>query len=191
MARAKKQKTFHSRMPHKADERRKLRNRAIHLANIRQIEDDKEKELFLQIGLDNDDHYGIPYKYLDEILRPKPITLIPQSEKIISGVIPYRGELIAVLDLSIMLGIKQSSETVTSKIKSSWLVIVSIENVKLALLVHEVVGNCHYRPENLGPSMNTKLEVKDDPILGIFNGKIAIIDLHRLLTSYHVLLGNT
>ncbi len=190
MSQAKKQEKFQSRMPQKADELRKLRNRAIHLASARQSEGDKEQELFLQIGLDNNEYYGIPYQYLDEILRPKPITPVPQAKKIISGVIPYRGDLIAVLDLSSMLEIEQPTESIDSKIKNSWFVIVSVEKIKVALLVNEVVGNCHYRPENLGASMSTKLEVQNDHVLGVFDGKTAIVDLHRLFTTHHVLLGN-
>ncbi|MCP3687828.1 MAG: chemotaxis protein CheW [Gammaproteobacteria bacterium] len=189
MTQVKTQKTFHSRMPKKPDERRKLRNRAIHLASSRQSEDDNEQELFLKIGLDNNEYYGIPYHYLDEILRPKFITPVPQSKKIISGVIPYRGDFIAVLDFSSMLEIEQPAQSIASKIENSWFVIVSIEKIKVALLVNEVVGNCHYRPESLGPSMSTKLEVQNDHVLGVFDGKTAIVNLHRLFTTHHVLSG--
>jgi len=170
-------------MPTQEYARSILRKRAITLAKKNDVEELKDREMFLHIYLGNDEHYGIPYPYLDEILRPRPITPIPSSSKIIAGVIPYRGELIAVLDLSQMLNVTQANED--DRIKKSWFVIININKINIALLANEVHGNHYYQVEELSHSLNSTLDKSTGPILGIFDGKIAILDLATLLNTHY------
>ena len=174
------------RMPQQQKDRQLLRKRAINLASRAQTDNHENTEMFLHIHLGNNEHYGIPYQYLDEICRPKPITPIPSAPKIIAGVIPYHGELIAVLDLSQML--KASLHAEVERINKSWLAIVSFEHMCVALLVNEVLGNFHYRPEELSHSLNNTSEIQTDPVNGIFEGKIAMLDLDILLSDYYLKL---
>jgi purine-binding chemotaxis protein CheW len=178
--------TKYNRMPNQKQDRKRLRKRAINLASKLQPDNQENTEIFLHVHLDNNEHYGIPYKYLDEICRPRAITSIPSAPKIIIGVIPYRGELIAVLDLSQMLNISLHAED--ERVKKSWLAIVSVEHMNVALLVNEVCGNYHYQPEKLCHSLHNTTEAENDPVDGIFDGKIAILDLTILLSRYHLKL---
>ncbi|MCP3933720.1 MAG: chemotaxis protein CheW [Bacteroidetes bacterium] len=162
-----------------------LRKRAIQLANERQSNEKKANDLFLQINLGNDEHYGIPYKYMDEILHLIPITPIPQADDIISGVIFYHGELIAVLNLSKMLNV---SENMNEAMASPELIIVTVEKMQIALFVNEVIGNCHYTPDQLDHGFQNKIAIESNPITGIYNGKVAIIDLPALFIKHQLLL---
>jgi len=176
-------------MPKQQYEQSILRKRAINLANRHQEESNDNSEMFLHVSLGNDDHYGIPYQYLDEIIRPRTITPVPSSTNTIAGVIPYRGELIAVLDLPQLLKVSQTTDI--ERIKSSWLVIISINQVHIALLVDEIQGNYHYRAEELSHSLNNTSEKQSGPIQGIFDNKVAIIDIAVLLrTNYQTLEKN-
>ncbi len=185
MSKKSKQKASNHHMS--KEERLLLRKRAIQLANERQFKQKKAKKLFLQIILGNDEHYGIPYKYMDEILHSTSITPIPQAAEIIAGVISYRGELIAVLNLAQMLHVTAYDDT-DKTITSSNLVIVTVKKMQLALFVNEVIGNIHYQPELLDHTFQNKLEIESDPITGIHNGKIAIIDLPTLLKNHQILM---
>ncbi len=181
-----KKKAKNNQMP--KEERLLLRKRAIQLASEHQSEEKKANDLFLQINLGNDDHYGIPYKYMDEILQSTPITPIPQAADIITGVIFYHGDLIAVLNLSKMLNVSERFERLNETISSSNLVIVTVEKLQIALFVNEVIGNCHYQHDQLDHSFQNKLEIESDPITGIHNGKVAIIDLSALFQNHQLLL---
>jgi len=169
------------RLPQHEYERRILRRRAIHLANKQQTEKQTEDEMFLHILLGKNEHYGIPYCYLDEILRPRPITPIPNTTNVVVGTIPYRGNLIAVLDPSKLLDISEPEENIL--FSTYWLVVVSTNQLKVALLVSEVHGNFHYRNEELSPSLDTSLQSASSTIQGIYEGKIAILDLSALLSA--------
>ena len=176
---------YQNRMPDQEQERLVLRKRAIHLASKQHTDDLKESEMFLHVHLGKNEHYGIPYRHLEEILRPRPITPVPNTPKTIAGTIPYRGELIAVLDLAQLLEVQSQNDN--EEYKTSWLVVVTIasgqvKHMTLALRVNEVHGNFHYRPEELSPSLNTTLEIPTGSIHGIFAGKIAILDLITLLS---------
>ncbi len=186
MSKQSKEKIKLNQMPE--EDRLLLRKRAIQLANERQTNEKKAKDLFLQINLGNDDHYGIPYKYMDEILHLTPITPIPQTADIITGVISYHGELIAVLNLSKMLNVSGYFENSNETITSSNLIIVTVEKMQTALFVNEVIGNCHYKPDQLNHSFQNKLAIESNPITGIYNGKVAIIDLPALFKKNQLLL---
>ena len=186
MSKPKTQLLMNSLMPDQPYERNVLRKRAINLANKHVVENNEHSGMFLHIHMGNNEHYGIPYNNLDEILRPRAITPVPSSSIIIAGVIPYRGELIAVLDLAQMLKLAQSAEKVRAK--NSWLVIVSYDQGHIALLVDEVLGNYHYQTEELSHSLNNNLDNQSGPILGIFNSKIAILNLSILLKTFYQML---
>jgi len=172
--------TSQNRMPNQVQEREILRKRAIHLASKQQIDNQDESEMFLHVQLGKNEHYGIPYRHLDEILRPRKITPVPNTPYTIAGTIPYRGELIGVVELAQMLEIQSHNED--KKHTTSWLVVVTANNMRLALLVNEIHGNFHYRQEELSPSLSNTLEVATAAIHGIFDGKIAILDLTTLLS---------
>lgn len=175
------QSLLDQRLPSQPHELEVLRKRAIHLAVLQKQETQTDDEMFLHVQLANEEHYGIPYLYLDEILRPRPITPIPNTSGAIAGTIPYRGELIAVLDLGQLLDISEADQQ--DDYDNAWMVVVKTNNMFMALLVNEVHGNFHYRPESLSHSLNTTLEAPNAAIQGIFDGKIAILDLSTLLTA--------
>ncbi len=186
MSKKSKQKSKLNQMPE--EDRLLLRNRAIQLASEHHVTEKKAKDLFLQINLGNEDHYGIPYQYMDEILHLTPITPIPQASDIITGVILYHGELIAVLNLSKMLNVSEYVENLNETETSSNLIIVTVEKMQVALFVNEVIGNRHYKPEQLDHSFQNNLAIESDPIKGIYDGKIAIINLHALFKKHQLLL---
>jgi|GEM_PF-3270659 len=170
-----------ARMPEQLYEQKILRRRAIHLAQKQRAEKQTEDEMFLHILLGKNENYGIPYGYLDEILRPRPITPIPNTPKSIVGTIPYRGGLIAVLNLAEILETPDLPEQ--HRNQGYWLVVVTANNMNLALLVNKVHGNYHYRNEELSPSLDISQETPTGSIHGIFDGKIAILDLSTLLSA--------
>lgn len=158
-----------------------LHRRALRLAN----ETDRTRQaprgdLFLALRLGNRERYGIPYRWLDEIVRPRGITPVPGTPPFVAGVMPRRGQLLAVLDLALLLGIETSEEDADTR-----LVMVSAAGYRVGLRVAEVVGNDRYRTEALGPVLpgtgaggGTK-----NWISGIHAGELAMLDLEALLSD--------
>ncbi|MFK5985500.1 MAG: chemotaxis protein CheW [Pseudomonadota bacterium] len=182
--------TINKRMPNLPQEQELLRKRAIYLASTSKLQEQQDRDMFLHIYLGKNEHYGIDYVYLDKILRPRLITPMPDSNAIIAGVIPYQGELITVLDLCKMLDIAQTTEPQTDKqrYKNSWLVIITIKQIHLALLVNDIRGNYHYQKEQLSSSINNTVEFSTGFVHGIYADKIAILDLHTILNSHQLKL---
>jgi purine-binding chemotaxis protein CheW len=58
-----------------------------------------------------EESYGIPVKWVREIIRVPPITRVPNGPSFLEGVINLRGQVIPVMDLRKHLGIPSGDET--------------------------------------------------------------------------------
>ncbi len=154
-----------------------LHRRALRLANESdQTRQAPRGELFLALRLGNRERYGIPYRWLDEIVRPRGITPVPGTPPFVAGVTPRHGQWLAVLDLARLLGIESSEEDADTR-----LVMVSAAGYRVGLRVAEVIGNDHYRVETLGPVLSG---TGNTPwISGVHAGKLAMLDLEALLSD--------
>lgn len=81
-------------------------------------------------GLD-DEFYGIDIAYVNAIEREQQIVRVPNSSNVIKGIINLRGEVIPVIDLRKKFGI-------TREAKETELIIINLENNKIAIEVDRV-----------------------------------------------------
>jgi len=124
------------------------------------------------------ERYGIPYRWLDEIVRPRGITPVPGTPSFVAGVMPRRGQLLAVLDLAQLLGIETSEDDADTR-----LAMVSAAGYRVGLRVAEVIGNDRYRAESLGPVLSGSGSGNNHWVSGIHAGALAMLDLEALLSD--------
>lgn len=170
-------------MPDSAHARAVMHRRAVRLAcevehHVDQSRLTRGGDLFLAVRLGARERYGIPYRWLDEIVRPRGLTPVPGTPDFIAGVMPRRGQLLAVLDLARLLRVL-GSEQGREDDEDTRLVIVSAAGYRVGLRVAEVIGNDHYRMESLGPPLPGAGEATW--ITGIHAGELAMLDLEVLL----------
>ncbi len=158
-----------------------LHRRALRLANeTDHAQQAPRGDLFLALRLGTRERYGIPYRWLDEIVRPRGITPVPGTPPFVAGVMARRGQLLVVLDLALLLGIESSEEDADTR-----LVMVSAAGYRVGLRVAEIIGNDRYRTDSLGPILSgtaTGTGTKNW-ISGIHAGKLAMLDLDALLSE--------
>ncbi len=137
-------------------------------------------ELFLAVRLGARGHYGIPYRWLDEIVRPRGLTPVPGTPAFVAGVMARRGKLLAVLDLARLLGVTGAEDT-DEEAGDTRLVMVSAAGYQVGLRVTEVLGNDHYRAESLDTNPVGADKGEAAWIAGIHGGTLAMLNLDALL----------
>lgn len=156
-----------------------LHRRAVRLA----CETDKGREaprgeLFLAVRLGARERYGIPYRWLDEIVRPRGLTPVPGTEPFVVGVMARRGRLITVLDLARLLQIEAGDDDEETRV-----VVVSAAELNVGLRVAEVIGNDRCDPGALGPPLPHADAIDQGWISGVHAGQLTMLDLAALLNS--------
>ncbi|MBI4742164.1 MAG: CheW domain-containing protein [Betaproteobacteria bacterium] len=164
-------------LPNSPREKEILRRRAQRLA----CEPERQREaargeLFLAVRLGASERYGIPYRHLDEIMRPRGITPVPCTPPHVAGVISRHGVLIAVLALKQLFQVEPSDGSGESRI-----VVVHAHGITLGLLVDEVIGNDRFVPGSLGPALPSPGVHKLEFVAGIHAGEVTMIDIEAVL----------
>jgi len=155
-----------------------LHRRAVRLAcETDQARQAPRGELFLAVRLGARERYGIPYRWLDEIVRPRGLTPVPGTPSFVAGVMPRRGQLLAVFDLARLLHIEADEKGN----EETRLVMVHAAGYRVGLRVDEVLGNDRYRAESLGPTLPGTAPGEENWITGIHAGQLAMLDLEALL----------
>ncbi len=162
-----------------------LHRRAVRLASEGEQARDQARraprgDLFLAVRLGAREHYGIPYRWLDEIARPRGVTKVPGTPAFVAGVMARRGQLLAVLDLARLLRVVGNEECGEDN-EETRLVLVSAAGYSVGLRVAEVLGNDRYRIESLGPPLPGTASGEENWITGIHAGRLAMLDLEALL----------
>ena len=163
--------------PDSPRERDILRQRAVRLA----CETDPHAaapmgELFLAVRLGPRERYGIPYRWLDEIVRPRGLTPVPGTPAFVAGVMARRGRLIAILDLARLLRLEGGDDDVEARI-----VMVSAAGLSVGLRVNEVIGNDRYDADALDPVPPNTAAIGNHWMTGIHAGQLTMLDLAALL----------
>ncbi|MBF0469919.1 MAG: chemotaxis protein CheW [Gammaproteobacteria bacterium] len=171
-------------MPASQRNLRLLRERAKLLAQKGKASHSDEGELFLEVVLGRDGHYGIPYHWLREVMPAQGLTAVPGSPPWVAGVMPRRGELMTVIALEQILG---SSETPTP---APLVVVVTYDGMNLGLLVHQIEGNHRFFLHELTPPVHSQSQ-NSGIMLGIYSGKIAMLDISGIIASTEMMRGTT
>lgn len=157
-----------------------LRQRAARLASERDPRDKTAPgELFLAVRLGARERYGIPYRWLDEVTRPRGVTVVPGTPAFVAGVTARHGRLVAVLDLARLLGLETGETDAQGPV-----VMVNAARLRVGLRVDEVIGNDRYVANALAP-LPREAAARAPWMTGIHAGQLTMLDLDALLGAQH------
>ena len=164
-------------LPDTPRERAILRQRAIRLACETDPQGEAPRgELFLAVRLGARERYGIPYRWLDEIVRPRGLTPVPGTPPFVAGVMARRGRLTAILDLPRLLRLEGGDDDGEARI-----VMVSAAGLSVGLRVDEVIGNDRYDADALSPVPPNATAIGNHWMSGIHAGQLTMLDLAAML----------
>jgi len=153
-----------------------LRQRAVRLASEKDPRDKAPPgELFLAVRLGAREHYGIPYRWLDEITRPRGLTPVLGAPAFVAGVMARHGRLLAVLDLARLLRLDMGGTDAEGPV-----VMVNAAHLRVGLRVDDVIGNDRYVTNALAP-LPQETAARAPWMTGIHGGQLTMLDLDALL----------
>ncbi|ADL12490.1 chemotaxis protein CheW [Acetohalobium arabaticum] len=126
------------------------------------------------------EEFGVKITKVQEIIRMKEITELPNSSEFMAGIINLRGDIISVIDLRNKFGVTQE-ET-----KKTRIIIVEMDDQDVGLIVDSVSEVLRINSENIEDAPDRIAGIKQDYLKGI--GKIderiiILLDLDKLLTA--------
>lgn len=136
---------------------------------------------YVRFKLGQNEQYGIPYHYINEVILNKAPTKVPYTADSVVGVINRHGVLISVLDLKKLFQVKKLVDD-----KNSQLVVVSAMDITAAILVDTIEGSDTYDSMTLSPSLQFKGSIQPDYVVGLHHGTIVIINIEKLLSDLQV-----
>ena len=122
------------------------------------------------IFLLRDEKFAIDITLVDTIENKMPITPVPKSKKYVIGLISNRGSVIPVINTSLLLNRKDTSNVFEK------LIIINLENEKLALAVNEIDDVLDIEEKNI-QNVNEK---KDFSIVNINSNIITLLTYDQL-----------
>ncbi|MGB6875094.1 MAG: chemotaxis protein CheW [Candidatus Acidiferrales bacterium] len=130
----------------------------------------------LRIGRET---YGVPISLVREIVRVPEITVVPNAQKYVEGVINLRGKIISVVDLR-----KRFGETDVENNKKNRIVVVELESRTVGLIVNSASEVLKIPPSDIEPPSSVFLNGEIDYVTGVGklnNRLIILVDLNKIL----------
>lgn len=94
--------------------------------------DSKKKNMIVVFELGGE-FFGLPVEFAKEVVKAGRVSTVPQTQPYILGVSNIRGEVLAILDLRLLLGLDQSA-----KPNYPNLLVIKWNNRKMALAIQDV-----------------------------------------------------
>jgi len=137
---------------------------------------------FLSFRLGNE-IYAVPLIRIQQIIKPRPVTLVPGSPDYILGIISLRGMVIPVFDLRRRLGLEPAEPTRQSRI-----IIIRLEEQELmaGLLVDQVKEVARVPSDSIEPTPAIFSDIEGEFLEGIARYKSQMLIVLRLS---HVVVG--
>jgi len=168
--------TARGRMPTGEEAARVLARRARELLADDASGADPGRELLLCCRSGGGERFGIPYRFLDEVLYARGLRPVPGTPAHIAGIISLRGELPAVLDIDPLFGLPPQTPDPDSPV-----LMLRADGVRAGLLLREVGGEEPYRPTELECAFVTEGAQHPGFVLGLHDGRMSVIDAQALL----------
>lgn len=126
------------------------------------------------------EEYGVDVLSVQEIIRYKKPTIIPNTPDSVKGVINFRGEVVPVIDLRKKFGFKDKEYNIFTVI-----IIIEVLNKIIGVIVDEVSDILSFSEDDIQESLDFSSEIDTDFISGmakVNDRLIILIKLARLLS---------
>lgn len=177
----KEQKHASELMPTSAEAIQILQARAIQLAKEEMDKTSNSGIPFIRFSLSENEHYGIAYQYVQEILHHAVIEKPPFIPHFIAGVLNWRGSLITVIDLLHFFHQRPPKHHLQQK--SEFVIVINAEDITLGLLTPQIQGSAVYQSKQLAVPLSSINSAKPEYILGLHHAVTAIIHVEALVSS--------
>jgi len=159
----------------------KLRESVEEEAQIEQAADASQLELltFIIAG----EQYALDIERIVEIVRPRPITRVPNAEESIVGIVSLRGTIVTLIDVRHRLRHAKAEETPDTRI-----IVVDHQGETIGFEVDRVLRVVKIGRKDVEPHPVVHASEADDSIRGVFRhtGALTIlIDFDKLLALPH------
>jgi purine-binding chemotaxis protein CheW len=134
---------------------------------------------YVKFKLGENEQYGIPFCIAKEVIRLANITPLPFVPNYVSGIINHRGLLLTVINLKEFF---QLSGNVINN-KTNEIIIIKLKNIILGFHVDYIDGTDLYQSERLELLMSRSKKIKTEYILGLHNGKTAILNVEPIIND--------
>jgi len=124
------------------------------------------------------ERYAFEAACVARVLPLLPLTAIPGLPDFYAGVTMVDGEVLAVLDLRVLLALPVSELT-----DPSALIVLRGEDKRFAVLAEAVDGACRFAPEDLGHCLPLLADLDKSYLLGVAPDRTALLDARRLLND--------
>ena len=139
----------------------------------------EEKQMIIfDIG---NEKFGIKITRIDEIIRMKEITELPDSSEYFAGIVNRRGDIVSVVDLRKRFGLDEITETDNTRI-----IVIDFQGNDVGLIVDGVSEVLHIDEADIDDPPQSMVGIKDDYLQGIVKVDediVIILELDNLLKS--------
>lgn len=140
-----------------------------------------KKNMLVVFNLE-DEFFGLPVEYAKEVVRAVKVSRVPQTPNYVLGVSNIRGEVLAVIDLRLLLGLDQAVKPDYTN-----LLVVKWKNKKLALGINDVPKTWALEESEIQNTSNmTWSEDENQLVKGLLKrdeSMVMILDLERIFES--------
>lgn len=172
-------------LPDTPEERAILRMRAQQLATPKtNQQQNSTEEWMLHVRLDADAHYGVSYRFVEEIIPVGSLTPVPFTPKTIAGVVNHHGQLLTIIDIKWFLTSKSLIPNPSTRI-----LVVRGAGITAGILVESVEGKLKYQPDKLTAALHVSTNHVNTVVVGIHQGSIAVLNMDLLLSHPALVVG--
>jgi len=130
-----------------------------------------------------EEEYALHIDQIKEVVITPNITRMPQTPSFVRGVANIRGNIIAIVDLEDMFGLKRTNANALGK---NFTLVVESEDLKMGILVHEVPNTLTVSAKDFDESVNivNDSRVSSNYIRGIIKSGqrlIILIDIFKVI----------
>lgn len=166
-------------MPKQAWQLELLHKRAEKLAEqITTPQQTEKPQQYLQFKLNHQTLYGIPQIMLNEVIYPQNLVNLAWLPAFISGVIPWKGMILTVLD-----GNYLCTQQMTVITELSRIIVLTHQEQSIGLLVNELCNFFSYKPSQLKTTLQTPLTFNHDYFLGLADCSVIFLNVEAIFND--------
>jgi purine-binding chemotaxis protein CheW len=124
------------------------------------------------------ERYAFDTAWVTRVLPLLPLTLLPGVPAHVAGITMWEGEVLAVLDLRVLLDLPLSELA-----EPGALIVLRGEDNRFAVLADAIDGARRFAPEDMGHSLPMLADPDASYLLGVAPDRTALLDARRLLAD--------
>jgi len=139
---------------------------------------DGSSNLYLAFVIE-DEQYAVEVSSIKEIIGVVPITVVPQTEDYIKGIINLRGDIIPVIDMR-----NRFMKPQVEYDDQTCIVVALFQEYILGLIVDQIIGVYSLAEEKIAPPPNAKLSYSNQFVKNVGrkdDGILLLMDLEKVL----------